>query len=178
MFLKSTFNSAPFFWNYVSLSWCCILKASFHQRLLTGVGECGKISLPAPDRQELSLEWVSIKSKDVFDLKKKKCEWGFKEKYSGKTSSACSSRLRWRWAAQCYVIHHLRDIPEVQATQASKLWPWFLLCGRKGKAHSWLMCLCSYCWMSPWELHLKFGSGGRKVRLQKPPAPDGITSDW
>lgn len=31
-----------------------------------------KISLPAPDRQELSLEWVSIKSKDVFDLKKKK----------------------------------------------------------------------------------------------------------
>lgn len=138
-----------------------------------------KISLPAPDRQELSLEWVSIKSKDVFDLKKKKkCEWGFKEKYSGKTSSACSSRLRWRWAAQCYVIHHLRDIPEVQATQASKLWPWFLLCGRKGKAHSWLMCLCSYCRMSPWELHLKFGSGGRKVRLQKPPGPDGITSDW
>lgn len=42
MFLKSTFNSAPFFWNYVSLSWCCILKASFHQRLLTGVGECEK----------------------------------------------------------------------------------------------------------------------------------------
>lgn len=177
MFLKSTFNSAPFFWNYVSLSWCCILKASFHQRLLTGVGECEKYPFQLQTGKSCHLNEYQLNQK-MYLIKKKKCEWGFKEKYSGKTSSACSSRLRWRWAAQCYVIHHLRDIPEVQATQASKLWPWFLLCGRKGKAHSWLMCLCSYCRMSPWELHLKFGSGGRKVRLQKPPAPDGITSDW